>query len=66
MQISGASWFLGLYALTLSLPAWGYIDPGTSGVILQILIGGAIGALFYVKKASQLFMGFFRRDKSNV
>ena len=31
--------------VTLSTPAHAYIDPGTGGMLLQLLLGGAAGAL---------------------
>lgn len=31
--------------LALSTPAHAYIDPGTGGMLLQLLLGGAAGAL---------------------
>jgi hypothetical protein len=38
-----------LAVLTLSTPAQAYIDPGTGGMILQLLLGGVAGALVVIK-----------------
>ncbi|MBY0372141.1 hypothetical protein K2X33_15775 [bacterium] len=54
-----------LLAVLFSPPAWGYIDPGTSGVILQLVLGGAIGALFYLRKVITFVARMFRRESSN-
>jgi hypothetical protein len=35
--------------MTFSSPAHAYIDPGTGGMLLQLLLGGAAGALVIVK-----------------
>jgi hypothetical protein len=39
--------------------AFGYLDPGTGSIILQVLVAGALGALFTVKN-------LFRRVKGAV
>lgn len=35
--------------ITFSSPAHAYIDPGTGGMLLQLLLGGVAGALVIVK-----------------
>jgi len=30
-------------------PAYAYIDPGTGGMLLQLLLGGVVGALVVIK-----------------
>jgi len=52
-------------AALISPPAWGYIDPGTSGIILQMVLGAAIGALFYVKRATAYVTQWFRGSKTD-
>jgi hypothetical protein len=32
--------------------AYAYVDPGTGSMLWQLLLGGAIGLLFYVRKAT--------------
>ena len=42
--------FIGLLFLAAApQPAHAYIDPGTAGLLLQAIIGGAIGALFTIR-----------------
>ena len=31
-------------------PAYGYIDPGSGGLLLQLILGAMVGSLFYVKR----------------
>lgn len=38
-----------LIALDFSRPAFAYLDPGTGGMILQLLLGGIVGALMVLK-----------------
>jgi hypothetical protein len=35
-----------------------YTDPGSSALLWQLIVAGAIGALFYVRK----LLSFFRKD----
>lgn len=35
--------------LTVNGPAYAYIDPGTGGMLLQLLLGGIAGALVVMK-----------------
>jgi hypothetical protein len=37
-------------SLVLSAPAAAYIDPGTGSIVLQMLVAGALGAAFAVKR----------------
>ncbi len=39
-----------LVALVAPPPAAAYIDPGTGSIVLQLLIAGALGAAFAVKR----------------
>lgn len=39
------------FGLTLSLPAYAYVDPGSGALIWQLVMAFAFGALFYVKSA---------------
>jgi len=60
--------FLGIFA-TFSLPAYGYIDPGSGSYLFQILIAGLIGFIFYIKttlkKVIQFIFRFFSKKKRN-
>jgi hypothetical protein len=44
-------------------PAHAYVDPGTGGLILQLLLGGVAGALVIVKLYWEKLIGVFRRGK---
>jgi uncharacterized membrane protein YqgA involved in biofilm formation len=39
-------------------PAFAYIDPGTSSLVLQMLIGGIIGGMFTIKLYWQRLKAF--------
>jgi hypothetical protein len=47
--------------VTLLIPdlAFGYLDPGTGSIILQVLVAGVLGAMFTIKN-------LFRRVKGAV
>lgn len=47
----------------VSFPAWGYIDPGSGHLILQVLAGAFVGALFYVKQILAFFRGLVAPKK---
>lgn len=46
-------------SLVFASPAEAYIDPGTGSIVLQMLIAGALGAAFAVKR-------FWKRIVSSV
>jgi len=43
-----------------------YIDPGTGSLIIQILIGGAVGGLFLIKMYWKKVKAFFVKVFSRV
>ncbi|MBK5276444.1 MAG: hypothetical protein JJE30_15545 [Desulfuromonadales bacterium] len=46
--------------------AMAYVDPGSGSLILQMLIAGVVGALFYFRKAFHSLCSLFRRkDKDD-
>jgi hypothetical protein len=45
-------------------PAYAYVDPGTGGLVLQLLLGGVAGALVIVKLYWEKLTGLFRRGKN--
>ncbi len=54
-----------LAILNLVCPAaWGYIDPGTSSLLLQLQLAFAAGILFQFKKIWAFFTGVFRKFKA--
>jgi hypothetical protein len=40
-----------------------YTDPGSGVLLWQILVGGAVGALFYFRKFREWLLALFRRNK---
>ena len=53
--------FVALYALLLVPPAHAYIDPGTAGIILQAIIGGAVAAFAVLANYWRRIKAFFAR-----
>jgi hypothetical protein len=41
----------------------GYIDPGTGGIILQIIVAGIAGGAFYFRKALSRIFHIGRKQK---
>ncbi len=48
-----------------SLTAWpvAYIDPGTTGIILQMLIAGLVGVAVFFRQTIARFLSLFSRKK---
>jgi hypothetical protein len=40
-----------------------YIDPGSGSYLVQVIIAGILGALFYFKNIWRRFRSFFTRGK---
>lgn len=40
---------LAMFLLAAPTPAYAYVDPGTGSYLLQLLIGGFLGALYAIK-----------------
>ena len=56
----GAVAALGSIALLLATPAYAYVDPGTGGMLVQLVTGGVaglavLGRLYWLKIRSRLF-----------
>jgi len=71
LSISGcAVGFFVLCLLAAPTPAFGYIDPGTGSMVLQILIGTALGSLLMIKmfwrQIKLMVGGFFRRKSAEA
>ena len=45
-------------------PAFAYVDPGTGGMLMQLLIGGLMGGLVLLKSSWQRIKGWFNRSGS--
>lgn len=50
-----------LLMLATTTPAYAYLDPGTASMVLQVLLGGAAGALVVGKLYWSKLKGFFLR-----
>ena len=44
-------------------PVAAYTDPGSSALLWQILVGGFMGAMFYLRRITRWFRG--RRPRQN-
>lgn len=42
-----------------------YIDPGTGGLMLQVLMAGLVGLAYRFRHAMARFFSIFRRDKTH-
>ena len=60
LACAALAWLLG------TSPAYAYLDPGTGGMLLQLLLGGAFGALvvgkLYFSKFKAFCSSIFIRD----
>ncbi len=55
-------WLLALVAATLAIvspPAYGYLDPASGSMLLQLILGGVAGAALAVKLFWHRILGFF-------
>ncbi len=55
-----------LVASIACYPAWGYIDPGTGSLLLQLQLAFAAGLLFYFKRIKTSVVAFFTRKKTSA
>ncbi len=54
-----------LLAMALSTPAYAYVDPGSSLLLLQGLFAAIGAALTFFKKPWQMLAKLFTREKKN-
>jgi len=54
-----------LYFLLIIMPLYAYIDPGTGSMLLQVLIAGIMGGLFFIKKKWKKIRSFFKKENSH-
>jgi hypothetical protein len=47
----------------LERPVHAYADPGSGALLWQILVAGAVGALFYLRKAMDWLRGKIRKGR---
>lgn len=60
----GAISFLAATVLLMAVPAQAYIDPGTGGMLTQLITGGVAGLAVLVRLYWSRIAGFFRRSPS--
>ena len=62
--------FFVLCVLAAPAPAFGYLDPGTGSMVLQVLVGTALGSLLMIKmfwrQIKGLVVGFFARKSAEA
>ncbi len=61
-------WLIALTAVfaAISLPAYGYLDPASGSMILQMILGGIAGTALALKLFWHRILGFFGvKSKSN-
>lgn len=54
-----------LFLLATANEAWAYIDPGTGSFVIQMVIAGIVGALFYFRRFFASLISKFHRGKRN-
>ena len=57
--------FLPVLFIGFSHQAYAYLDPGTGSLVLQLLIGGILGALVTIKMYWTKIKNYFISDKNN-
>ena len=57
--------FCGLVVIgtLLPMPAYAYLDPGTGGMLLQLLVGAIAGSLVFLRLKWTQVKGFFSRKQ---
>ena len=53
-----------LLLIAVEQNAKAYADPGSGALLWQILLGGAVGALFYVRRAMSWLRGRLRPERN--
>ena len=52
---------LAIFVIAPLHSAQAYIDPGSGALVWQLLLAGAVGCLFYIKRIYFWFASFFKR-----
>ncbi len=66
LRIPSAFWNAAAFAIFIGLTpksAAAYTDPGTAGILLQLLLGGTAGGLVIIKLYWHKLKSLFRREK---
>jgi hypothetical protein len=62
----GAVVSLALIAFFMSVPAYAYVDPGTGGMLTQLLTGGVAGLLVLLRLYWSRLRDTMRRTRATV
>ena len=54
-----------LILMLLPGSVYAYIDPGTGSLLLQFLVAGVLGALFYFRQSIAKIVSFFKSKSSS-
>ncbi|MBI2341087.1 MAG: hypothetical protein HYU99_12090 [Deltaproteobacteria bacterium] len=52
-----------IFIFSLSRPAHAYLDPGTGSMVLQIVVGGILAALYTLKVYWRRLVKFFKKKE---
>lgn len=61
MPTSGKYALTALLLIAFAQPAWAYIDPGSGSYLIQALLAGLLGVLYFFKGIRTYIMSFFAR-----
>jgi len=64
-RVIGALALASLLGLTLTTPAYAYIDPGSAAIVTQLVIGFFAAASAYIGHKFKLFQRLFSGKKRN-
>ncbi|MDR7400521.1 MAG: hypothetical protein QN144_14590 [Armatimonadota bacterium] len=59
-RLMGVAWLAGSLVLTASVPAYGYVDPGSGTMLWQLVLAGTAGALLLARRALGRVVGLLR------
>jgi hypothetical protein len=61
LKIHPGYWKLLVLLLCVTVPLFGYTDPGSGAMVWQVLMAGLVGGLFYVRRIIKSIRGMLRR-----
>ena len=61
MPTRATYWLLAVFILACAQPAHAYIDPGSGSYLIQAILAGLLGVLYFVKGIRTWIMSFFAR-----
>ncbi len=63
MKPSKTLCYLAALGILLPMPAHAYLDPGTGGMLLQLLVGAIAGSIVFLRLKWTQVKGFFSRKQ---